>query len=139
MFTKRRLPYDRLREVGHDYHAICCYILQNGGEITGSFVRYTDDRRLKIKDMEICFSVKELLPASGDIKAKVIPKTAAKMARGIHKGSYEGLAAFHEEMDQWFNEQGLRRASAPIWEIYINSPDDVSEEELLTEILQPIE
>lgn len=138
MFTARSLPYDRIREIGKDFGAITKYVARNGGKITGSFIRYVGECTMENMNMEICFSVERLLPECDGIMAKIIPENECKTARGIHKGSYEGLAMFYIEMDKWFNAQGLIHAAEPMWEIYLNNPAEVSEDDLLTEILWPI-
>lgn len=139
MYTERSLPYHRLNEIGNDYKAISDYITRSNVQIKGSFVRYSDDRENKVKNLEICFAVEKLLPEVNYIKAMTIQSSEFKFFRGLHRGSYEGLWKFNEEMETWFNNQNLIRSPGLIWEIYHNSLADVSEADLLTEILWPIE
>ncbi len=138
MMISRTLPYARVQEISQDFDALFGYILQKGGEITGSFLRYVGECTMESMNMEICIAVKTLLPPSGDIQALTLPALKATMAQGMYKGPYTGLNAFYEKMDAWFKAQGLPYGEAPMWEIYLNNPAETPEEELLTEILFPI-
>ncbi|MBH0131240.1 GyrI-like domain-containing protein [Salinibacterium sp. NK8237] len=60
-----------------------------------------------------------------------------RVATLTHAGSYSGLKAAYEVIFDWFTEHGHTYAGAPR-EIYLNSPRDVSEAELLTRIEFPV-
>lgn len=56
----------------------------------------------------------------------------------MHKGSYGNMGEAYATVVAWIAEHG-HNIVGPAREVYFNSPADVGEEELLTEILFPIE
>ena len=56
----------------------------------------------------------------------------------IHQGSYEKMGDTYASVATWIHEHGHNQ-SGPGREIYLNNPDDVSSDELLTEIQWPID
>ena len=73
--------------------------------------------------------------ASGTVKADVTP--AGRVVHGTHKGPYSGIRDSYGEMHAFVQAEGVEW-TAPTWEVYLNSPDQVPEEELLTELYQAI-
>ena len=60
------------------------------------------------------------------------------MARIVHKGPYEECGPTYEKLFAWIKENN-KKIVGPTREVYLNDPKDVSPEEILTEILAPIE
>ncbi|HEX6230901.1 MAG TPA: GyrI-like domain-containing protein [Actinomycetota bacterium] len=58
-------------------------------------------------------------------------------ASTVHRGSYAGLGAAYEAITAWIDANG-RRVVGPPRELYLNDPNEVGEDETLTEILFPI-
>ncbi|GAB1479404.1 AraC family transcriptional regulator [Paracoccaceae bacterium] len=57
----------------------------------------------------------------------------------IHKGPYAGLQASYDRLyGQWLPASGREPADSPVFEIYLNTPMDTAQEELLTEICLPL-
>ena len=56
----------------------------------------------------------------------------------VHKGSYLDMGESYAAVATWIHERG-HRIVGPQREIYLNSPADVTEDELLTEICFPID
>jgi DNA-binding transcriptional MerR regulator len=56
----------------------------------------------------------------------------------IHHGSYEEMGGSYASVSTWIHEHG-HRIAGPTREIYLNSPADVRDDELLTEIQFPID
>ena len=70
---------------------------------------------------------------SGSIGWRLIP--ARKYAVFTHKGNYDGLTSFYEEVITTINNSDLSvDITAPYMEKYLNSPTDVPAEELITEL-----
>ncbi len=69
--------------------------------------------------------------AQGEVMADVTP--AGRVLHFTHKGSYASLRNDYNAMMPWMEKQGLKMA-APTWEVYMNDPERVPEEELLTEV-----
>jgi len=71
----------------------------------------------------------------GKIKVKKIP--AREVLSTIHKGPYSEVGAIYEALTRYAIEKGYSFAGAPM-EIYLNSPAEVPESELLTEVQIPV-
>lgn len=77
-----------------------------------------------------------LTPADGsDIVVVELPAT--QTAEVIHKGSFASLGESYGAVVGWILENG-HEISGPSREIYLNSPEDTAEEDLLTQIIFPI-
>ncbi len=62
-----------------------------------------------------------------------------RMAVLTHRGPYSGTSAAYDVLfGQWLPQSGELPADAPCFEVYLNSPLDVAEEDLLTEIYLPL-
>lgn len=62
-----------------------------------------------------------------------------RYAHTTHCGSYRGLPqAWAELVGQWLPLSGERLGSGPSYEIYLNTPMDVAEGELRTELYVPL-
>lgn len=69
----------------------------------------------------------------GSIGWRLIP--ARKYAVFTHKGNYDGLTSFYDEVITTINNSDLSiDITAPYMEKYLNSPTDVPTEELITEL-----
>ncbi|GKY87864.1 GyrI-like domain-containing protein [Sinisalibacter aestuarii] len=77
----------------------------------------------------------DMAAAEAPVKADVTP--AGRVAHGMHRGSYAGLQAAYGEMAAFVQAQGVDFAP-PTWEVYLNSPDEVPEEQLLTGLYQAL-
>jgi effector-binding domain-containing protein len=73
-----------------------------------------------IFDFEIGVPVEEPVTASGRVRSGDWP--AMKVARAVHHGEYEGLAAAWGELDAWIEAQGFSPAP-DLWESYVAGPD----------------
>jgi effector-binding domain-containing protein len=73
--------------------------------------------------------------ADGTVKAAVTP--AGRTVFGTHRGSYSGLRGIYGEMFNFVKAQGVD-FSAPTWEVYLNSPEEVAEDQLITELYQAL-
>ncbi len=63
-----------------------------------------------------------------------------KAVKFTFKGAYSELDNFYQQIFSiWFPRAGISLSEKPIIERYLNSPEEVSKENLLTEILIPIE
>ncbi|MBN1429115.1 MAG: MerR family transcriptional regulator [Anaerolineae bacterium] len=79
------------------------------------------------------------VPVEGDLAMTVSDLPAVdKMACLIHKGSYARLGETYQAFWQWIEANGYRIVE-PCREVYLNNPDDVPEEEWLTEIQYQLE
>ena len=73
-----------------------------------------------IFDFEISVPVTVPVVAAGRVKAGALP--AAKVARTVYRGPYEGLGAAWEEFNAWITANGHVPAS-DLWEVYLAGPE----------------
>lgn len=74
----------------------------------------------EIFDFEICVPVTAPVVAAGRVRPGQLP--AAKVARTIYHGGYEGLGAAWGELEAWIVASGHQ--SAPdLWECYLAGPE----------------
>ncbi len=59
------------------------------------------------------------------------------MVKAIHKGPCETCEATYNEVFAWIQAHG-KEITGPIREIYLNDPEDVAEENILTEMYVPV-
>jgi effector-binding domain-containing protein len=86
-------------------------------------------------DVEMGFPVSKALPESEEIKAREIK--AEQVVSTMYKGPYAKMEATYVELLKWIEEKGYQLTGVS-YEYYHNSPEDVPESELLTEIVIPI-
>lgn len=60
-------------------------------------------------------------------------------ARLRHHGSYAGLEAANQRLVAWVIASGREPAATPLYHHFINDPEEVAEDELITEILMLLE
>jgi len=73
--------------------------------------------------------------ADDTVKADVTP--GGEVLHFTHRGSYATLRDDYDAMMAYMEAEGLAYAP-PTWEIYLNGPDEVHEEQLLTECYQAL-
>ena len=61
-----------------------------------------------------------------------------KMAKTVHKGPYEDCGTTYEQLFTWLAQNHVK-VTGPTREVYLNDPNEVSPEDILTEIYVPIE
>jgi effector-binding domain-containing protein len=87
-------------------------------------------------DFEICVPVTRPVAPAGRVHPGVLP--AARVARAVYQGPYEGLGAAWGELKGWIAGRGLKEAPG-LWERYLldpsGSPDPAS---WRTELNQPL-
>jgi effector-binding domain-containing protein len=74
----------------------------------------------KVFDFEICVPVKSPVSATGRVKPGRLP--AARVARTVYHGPYEGLGAAWGEFGDWIKAKGLNPAE-DLWEVYTVDPE----------------
>jgi|SRR5208283_1759518 len=77
-----------------------------------------------IFDFELSFKINAPVKANGRVKPGELP--AAKVARAIYSGPYEGLHAAWVEFNQWLNANGHKQAEG-LWEVYSVGPETTPE------------
>jgi effector-binding domain-containing protein len=62
---------------------------------------------------------------------------AANVVSAIHKGPYEEVGVAYTRLFEYIKNNDLK-AAGPSRSLYLNDPNEVSEEELLTEVQIPV-
>lgn len=86
-------------------------------------------------DLEICVPIGG--DFSGDAKVYSRELEGGSMATTVHHGPYEQIALAYHTLTGWISEHGHEIAGPPR-EIYLNDPQTVPPEELLTRVEFPI-
>jgi effector-binding domain-containing protein len=100
------------------------------------FICHDKEYRENDADIEVC------LPISGSIDLEIPSITlttlpAIKAVSVIHKGPYQEVDVAYTRIFEYMAENGLEQA-APPRSLYLNDPNEVPEEELLTEVQVPV-
>ncbi len=106
-------------------------------KVTGPAMMLCHDEEYKEKDADIEMAV----PISGEIiinepliKVKTLPK--CRVISAIYKGSYHNIEKAYTQIFEYVERHNLEIVT-PTRELYFNSPEEVPEDELLTEIQCP--
>ncbi len=86
--------------------------------------------------IDACIGIKKPYPKLEP--AKVIDIAGGMVAWLTHKGSYNELGLAYNSLFAWSQEHGYQQRDA-MREIYKNDPSEVEEDELITEVILPIE
>ena len=87
-------------------------------------------------DFELGIKVSSPVTASGRVKPGQLP--AAKVARAIYRGPYEGLPAAWGEFNRWMEANGHAQAG-DLWELYSVGPQSTPDPaNWLTELNRPL-
>lgn len=98
---------------------------------------YTSPAEVAPEDMQYEMGVPFTGEASesGKVKIKILP--SQQVLSAIHKGPYQEVGRVYEVLMNKVIEEGYQIIGAPM-EMYFNSPMEVSENDLLTEVQFPV-
>jgi effector-binding domain-containing protein len=138
MYIPKTVSQQEFKNIRSSFDTVASHVLQNGGKSVGSFMLYHECND-EIMNVDCCIMVTTLLPESDDIKAKIIGGGEYLVACGVHKGAYSGISEAWNEFITWILSEGYSLVDGPpFWEIYLNSPMDVDEKDLLTQLIVPV-
>lgn len=86
-------------------------------------------------DMDVGFPVTGNAVTKGRVKPLELP--AVKAVVGMHMGPYDKIVETYNKMMEWIKTNGYEPADY-MWEEYLNSPDEVPAEKLMTRLVWPI-
>lgn len=135
--------HTNLSKIGHDVGVGFGTVMQAIGSArvtpTGApFIIYHDviDEQTD-GDMEICVPVPPgATSPDGPVEWKAVPP--GTVASTTHRGPYDEIAPAYHTVTGWIQDHGHQMAGPPR-EIYLNDPQEVAAEDLLTEVQFPIE
>ena len=84
-------------------------------------------------DLEVGFPCSDVVKPEGRVEASELP--AGRMARTMHVGSYDDVAAAYEAAMSWLTDEGCVATGDP-WECYLDGPEVA---EPRTEVFIPCE
>lgn len=117
--------------LGVVFTSIVNHIVESGEEPLGpAFIAYYNMDMDNLK-LEIGFPVAREIDGKGDITLRYIP--AGKKATSFFKGSYNEISVLYEQLAKWITQKGYEPTGV-VYEYYYNSPQEVSESELLTKV-----
>ncbi|WP_019178189.1 GyrI-like domain-containing protein [Methanomassiliicoccus luminyensis] len=76
-------------------------------------------------------------PSSGEGNVKSLTLPAVKAAATVHVGPYGTIVETYTKVEKYVGEKGMELAPY-MWEFYLNSPQEVPPEKLMTRIIWPI-
>lgn len=115
------VPRDKIQTVmGPGLQDVRAAVAAQGVSPTGPWFTHHLRMDPDIFDFEIGVPVAGPITPSGRVQPGQLP--AAKVARTVYRGPYEGLGEAWAEFDAWIESQG--HTPAPdLWEIYVSGPE----------------
>ncbi len=133
---RRRASVEALPGVlGGAYGAIGAYLGELGEQPAGAPFTAYYNMDMQDLDLEIGFPVGRELPARGEIQASHMP--AGDYASVLHEGPYTQVNAAYDALTEFIQQQN-RTPTGVAYEFYLNSPVEVPEQELKTQIVFPL-
>ncbi|WP_297104779.1 GyrI-like domain-containing protein [uncultured Devosia sp.] len=131
--TSSMAPEDISRKMGEAFQEVWAFMESQGINPAGGALSVYYDYSPDSMTFRAGFTVRreDLAKAQGEIRGDVTP--ASEVLHFRHKGSY---ATLRDDYDLMMKHLATleREMGTPAWEIYLNSPDQVPEAELLTDV-----
>ena len=140
IFVRHIGPYP---ECGKAWEKLCTWagpqgFFQPGVEFIGLCYDDPDITPADKIRYDACITVEGEIQSEGEIGVQIID--GGLYAMTTHQGSYNNLSQTYAALcGQWAPQNGYEIRSMPSLEIYLNSPEDTPEDELLTDVHIPIE
>jgi len=128
-----------VEDMGELIGEIVDWMVEQDVEMSGPpySVYYTSPKEVEPEDMQYEMGVPFYGEASEQGKVKIKDVPAQDVLYALHKGPYNEVGLVYEVLMNKVMEDGYQMVGAPV-EIYFNSPMEVSEDELLTEVQFPV-
>ncbi len=120
-FIHLNVPRSQMRQVmGPGIQELFATVAEQGVSLTGPWFTHHHRMDPQTFDFDICVPVSAPVKAAG----RVLPGElrAAKVARTVYHGGYEGLDAAWREFMGWIEKEQLAPA-ADLWECYAAGPE----------------
>lgn len=118
--------------IGKAYECVFSYLYERGEQPADMpFVAYFN-MDMTALEVEIGVPVSRAFDDTADVHSGVIP--AGRKVVSMYQGSYSGLSAIYDAMNQWMAERAIEPTGV-VYEFYYNSPEEVPESELLTKVV----
>lgn len=111
-------------------------VTAQGAAITGPAFAFYHAMPGETADLAVGFPTAEAVRPDGDVEASELP--GGRVARLVHAGGYDDLAASWERLRAWIAEQG-HQPGPVFWEVYVTEPSpDTDPADLRTELVWPL-
>ncbi len=135
-FIRYRGPYDKISELMNEIvEWIIKKNLKMTGIIYGAYFNRPDDVPPEELFYEIGASFEGTAKDEGNVQVKVIPEHT--VISTMHKGPYDKVGPVIEGLAKYALENNYD-IIGPVTEVYLNNPNEVKPEELLTEVQFPV-
>jgi effector-binding domain-containing protein len=115
------VPRDQIQKVmGPGYIELVAAVAAQGMPAGGPWFTHHLAMHPDKFDFEIGLPVALPIAPAGRVQPGQLP--AGRVARGIYRGPYEGLADAWAEMDAWISKHGYT-ARPDLWEVYVEGPE----------------
>lgn len=135
-FIRYRGPYDKIPELMEE---VVNWVINKGlnmtGMIYGAYFNRPDDVPPEQLFYEIGASFDGNAHDEGNVQVKVIPEHT--VVATMHNGPYDQVGPVIEGLAKYAVENGYD-IIGPVTEVYLNNPNEVEPEELLTEVQFPV-
>lgn len=118
-------------ELGRAYQAVMLYLQELNEQPAGEPFAIYYNMDMQALDVEMGFPVRAGLPGRGEVQANLLP--AGEIVTSVHQGPYPSMAPTYEAMTAWMQENHYQ-PSGVVGEFYLNDPEEVKPEEVLTRI-----
>jgi effector-binding domain-containing protein len=126
---------DLPQELGKAYGSIGEYMAQQGTQPAGApYAAYHHFEKDNV-DVEIGFPVASQLPGKDPIQPGQLP--GGKIAQCLYEGPYNKIEPAYTALMDYVAEQG-HEATGVAYEFYLNDPNEVPPENLLTQVAFPL-
>lgn len=126
-------PSDISRAMGEAFQGVMGFLgakqIAPAGEALSVYYTY-DPAKMTFRS-GFSVSAEDLGKAEGAVKADVTP--AGEVLTFTHVGPYSRLRDSYGEMMKYLERNNLQ-IGAPTWEVYLNNPDTIPEEQLETKV-----
>ena len=121
--------------IGGAFRALVEHAATTGGQWAGPpFILYPEDCSDEFV-ITVCMPVVPGATGGQQVALEEVP--GGTVASTVHVGAYNGVGKAYVALQKWMTDNG-RRPAGMVREIYLNDPDSVPAEELLTEIDWPV-
>jgi len=135
-FIRYRGPYDKIPELIGE---VVEWVMNKGLTMTGTIYGAYFNRPGDVPPEELFYEIGAPFEGTandeGKVQVKLIPEHT--VVATIHKGPYDQLGPVIDKLAEYTVKNGYD-IIGPVTEIYLNSPEEVEPEELLTEVQFPV-
>jgi effector-binding domain-containing protein len=124
---------------GDAFGEICGFVAEKGLGFAGApFTIYSEfDEQGLTATLQICVPVEREPEGEPGGRLELLHVPACTLAWTVHRGPYREVRPAYSALYGWMEERGHAPAGPPR-ETYLNSPEEVAESDLLTEVAWPV-